>query len=71
MVFGSGLEDRPYGDNGLLSLVTEDNCTTYVVMTGAESVYGWWGEASDDGLPKVLAWYGDNENANAALRIGL
>lgn len=66
----SGDSTRPYGENGQISLVTEDDCATYLVMTGSGSVYGWWSApTNDDSLPKPVAWYGDNGEANSAIRL--
>lgn len=63
---------RPYGDDGLLSLVFQGNCTAYLVMTGAETIYGWWGQpTTDDTLPIAMLWEGENGQANGAIRIGL
>lgn len=43
----------------------------YLVMSGADSIYGWWGESTDDdGLPISMIWYGSGGRANAAVRIG-
>lgn len=73
VIFGQ-LEEEfglPYGDDGLLSLVTDDACDTYLALTGSDSVNGWWGEPTDDdGLPVSIIWRGSGGDANAAIRIG-
>lgn len=73
VIFGTQWADYgfPYGDNGLFSLLTDEACNTYLVVTGSESVYGWWGQPTDDnGLPNSMIWYGSDGGANAAVRIG-
>lgn len=61
----------PYGDDGLLTLITDDDCETYVVMTGSEFIYGWLAQPIvDEGSPNPLTWYGDGRG-NAALRLGM
>lgn len=72
VIFGTEWADYgfPYGDNGLFSLVTDDACDTYIVLTGSESVFGWYGEPTTDNSPISMVWYGDDDEANAAIRIG-
>lgn len=74
VIFGTQWADYgfPYGDDGLFSLVTDDACDTYLVVTGSESVFGWWGQPTDDeNSPVSMVWYGDGDaEANAAVRIG-
>lgn len=74
MIFGDewGPLGAPYGDNGLLSLVKDHTCSTYLVMTGASSIYGWYAlPTTTNDLPKTITWVGAGNGANAALRIGL
>lgn len=72
VIFGTQWADYgfPYGDNGLFSLVTDEDCDTYLVVTGSASVDGWWGQPTADGLPSSMVWYGSDGGANAAVRIG-
>ncbi|KAJ4397381.1 hypothetical protein N0V93_001606 [Gnomoniopsis smithogilvyi] len=71
VIFGTQWADFgfPYGDDGLFSLVTDEVCDTYLVVTGSDSVYGWWGQPTDDG-PISMIWYGSDGGANAAVRLG-
>lgn len=71
VIFGSqwAAYGVPYGDDGLLSITTDDQCNNYLEVTGSASIYGWYALPNTDDLPVTITWEGPGDNANAALRI--